>query len=342
MKTASIPWDGTQITRPGIYSGLPLSLYHSPFICAGDWPIPQGHDLGDVKTFHPSISSSGLRAIYGQDKSPKHFYAKWTGNPNYRPDPLDEEMKRHFVLGRATHHLFLGERNFAKLFKIQPHEYPDDKGELKPWHNGAKFCKAWNRQCMAEGRSWLSRKEVEQIRQMAHSVSNHPLVQAGALNGQIERSIFWRDEETGIWLKSRPDSIPSDSADFVDLKNIYDIFAVRKAIRQHAYYRQVALTRDACEQVLKVKWESFTLIFVEAKDPWHTQDVRCYEKDIKLGRDENRAAIRIFAKCMETGEWPGPGDNNIGNERVGLSDEAREAAKKRLKYETGLEPSEDY
>ncbi len=146
MKTASIPWDGTQITRPGIYSGIPLSLYHSPFICAGDWPIPQGHDLGEIKTFHPSISSSGLRAIFGRDKSPKHFYAKWSGNPNYKPDPLDEEMKRHFVLGRATHHLFLGERNFAKLFKIQPHEYPDPiKGELKPWHNGAAFCKAWNR-----------------------------------------------------------------------------------------------------------------------------------------------------------------------------------------------------
>ncbi len=322
MKDKTIAWDGVQVTKPGIYSGVPLSLYHAPNICVG-----------------PSISSSGLREIFGENKSPKHFFAKWRGNPAYKED-ADE--KRHFVIGRAIHHLLLGERNFAKLFCIQPTEWPDEQGEVKPWHNGRKVCKAWNAARVAEGRSWLSPAEVEAIKQMAISVGNHPLVKAGALNGQIERSLFWKDKETGVWLKSRPDAIPTDSGLCVDLKTTISTHwnDMVRTMRSFAYYRQAATVREGFRQVLDIDWESFTLIFVEKKDPWHTRDVRPDEQDLHRGDRANRAAIRIFAKCIETGIWPGPGDGNEGNERLPLSEAGREAMDAKLKME-GLADGED-
>lgn len=344
MKALTIQWDGKQISRPGLYSGIPLSLYHSPYICAGPMPIPQGSGFGSLKTFGPSASSSMLRNIFGPEKSPKHFFAQWPGNPNYNPTPEEIEGKRHFVIGRAIHHLLLGERNFGKLFCLQPAEYPDSKsGELKPWNYNAEYCKVWRRERLAEGRSPLSPREVEAIKQMAYAAGNHPFVRDGALNGYIERSLFWRDEETGVWLKARPDSIPRDSADFVDLKTIYFLSrpALIRAMREHAYYRQAALIREGCSAVLKMKMESFFYIFVEKKPPWHTMDIQCYAKDMALGDQENRAAIRIFAKCMETGHWPGPGEGNEGNEFVGLSQEVRDSIKLLLKHEAGIEAAED-
>lgn len=321
MKNLTRAWDGVQITQPGIYSGIPLESYHAPNICIG-----------------PSISSSGLREIFGENKSPKHFYAHWNGNPNR----IEKPESRAFVIGRAVHHLMLGERFFAKLFCVQPDEWPDERGELKPWHNARTVCKAWNAARRKEGRAWLTPKEVESIKQMAISISNHPLVKQGALNGQIERSLFWIDKETGIWLKARPDAIPTDSGDYVDLKTTHSVHwsDLQRTMRDFAYYRQAGLVRAACRRVLDMEWHSFTLIFVEKGTPWCTRDVRCDDEDLHRGDRANRAALRIFAKCLKDNHWLGPGEGNEGNERLPLSPHGREAMDAKLKLE-GLADNED-
>lgn len=334
MKNNERKWNGEQITEPGIYSNLPIHLYHSPWICAGDTPIPAGVNAGELRTFGPSISSSGLREIFGEEKSPKHFFSRWSGNPLYKVNEADEEKKRHFVIGRATHMLLLGERNFAKLFIAQPLEWPDENGEIKPWHNGRKTCKAWNAARIAEGRSWLTAKEIEAIRQMAISIGNHPLA-GGFLRGHIERSLFWKDAETGIWLKARPDSIPTDSHDVSDLKTCYSTHwnDLQRSMRQLAYYRQAALIREGFRKVLDINISSFTLVFVEKVPPYNTRDVRPDDEDLDRGDRANRAAIRTFARCLKSGEWPGPGHGNEGNERLPLSPQAREAMDTKLRYE---------
>lgn len=337
MKDKTIAWNGKQISRPGIYSGVPLALYHNPFICAGDTPLPEGMHFGELRTFGPSISSSGLRDIFGEKKSPKHFYAQWPGNPLHAP----KADSRAFVIGRAVHHLMLGERNFAKLFCIQPTEYPNDHGVLKPWHNGAGYCKAWNAAREAEGRAWLSPADVENIKQMSRSISNHPLA-SSFLTGQIERSIFWQDKETGIWLKARPDAVPTESADAADLKTTYSTHwtDLQRTMREFAYYRQAALVREAFRMVLDMELASFTLVFVEKVRPWDTRDVRPDQEDLHRGDRANRAAIRIFERCIKSGNWPGPGEGNEGNERLGLSPAGREAMDAKLKGE-GLADNED-
>lgn len=321
MIIKATPWDGKRISKPGIYSGVPLESYHAPNICIG-----------------PSISSSGLRDIFGENRSPKHFYSRWRGNPLYKPEP----DKRHFVIGRAVHHLMLGEKFFAKLFRAQPAEYQSGHGEMKPWNNSAAVCKAWNKATIESGRSWLTADDIENIKQMAISVGNHPLVRQGALNGDIERSIFWIDKETGIWLKARPDAIPNDSGQFVDLKTTYSTHwsDLQRSMRSFAYYRQASVVRAASRHVLNIEWDSFTLIFVEKGNPWHTRDIRAEDEDLHRGDRANRAALRIFANCLEKNYWPGPGDGNEGNDRMPLSPAAREAMDTMLKHQ-GLADGED-
>ncbi len=339
MKDRTIPWDGKQITKPGMYSGIPLETYHSPDICADPHPTKPGKFVTV-----PSVSSSMLRALNPDIGSPAHFYAKWTGNPEYQPD---DEEKRHFVVGRALHHLVLGEKFFAKVFVAQPDEYESiDKktGEatLKKWTYGADVCKEWREKMRKAGRSPLAPKEIVAIKQMAFSLGNHPLVRQGILNGLIERSLFWRDKETGIWLKWRPDAIPLDSADFGELKMTRDIRwpALVGTIRKLGYYQQAALGMQACKEVLGLEMGEFRFIFVENIPPWCNADLRIEDEDIHRGMRMNRACLRTFAKCFKEGVWPGPHDGSHGNARLGLGEDARRQIDARLKHE-GLADGED-
>src|SRR5262245_22938384 len=80
-----------KIDRDGIYR-ISLDEYHGQ-PCVG-----------------PSISSGGLRTIFKQ--SPAHYWCYSSLNPDAEPKKESEG----FVLGRAAHHLYLGEDYFSHLF----------------------------------------------------------------------------------------------------------------------------------------------------------------------------------------------------------------------------------
>lgn len=316
MKLKSIKWDGAQITKPGMYSHIPMSLYHKWDICVG-----------------PSISSSGLRTINPDIGSPKHFRFK----------VKEETEKRHFVIGRALHHLALGEKFFAAEYCAQPDEYPEKKtGLLKKWNYNAGFCTEWREARRKEGREPLSPSEVVMIREMAIAVGNHPLVKEGLFTGLVERSFFWKDKETGIWLKWRPDVVPTASADYGDLKTTQSTHgaAISNSIRSFGYYQQAALGRWATREVLGMDMASYTYLFVEKQSPWCTRDIRIPDEDLNRGERMNRACLRTYARCLKEKRWPGPGEGHEGTENIGLGPSARESIDKTLQY-AGLADGQD-
>lgn len=303
MKLETIQWDGKRITKPGMYSGIPMDIYHSQAICEG-----------------PSVSSGGLRTIFGE--SPMHFFDTWSGNPN-RIEPKDA---RHFVLGRATHHLVLGEPFFASVFCVEPERiYTADDGWVN-WHASRTECKNWKAKRIKEGRTIIKRDEVEALKGMAKAICAHPFYQAGLLQGLIERSLIWRDKDTGIWLKWRPDVIPRASADFGDLKTTTSVLwhDLMRTIADFGYYQQAALGRWACREVLKGEMASFTYLFVEKGRPYAVRDVRLIDEDLQRGENANRAALDLMARCLQRSEWPGPGAGNEGNDRVPLGEYTRQ------------------
>lgn len=328
MTFQQIKWDGQQVTVPGIYSNMSLEDYHHPFICGGDTPLPDGHKIEGITTYGPSISSSGLRTIF--NKSPAHFFAEWGGNPKR----IQRDDAEHFRVGRAVHHLMLGEKNFSKLFAVQPTEYEADQGQLKPWNNNALKCKAWNRARAAEGRAVLTKADVISIKNMVISLENNAIVQAGALNGLIERSIFWKDAKTGIWLKSRPDSIPGDSGDFVDLKTTHSVMwrDMARTVAELGYNQQGALVCEGARNVLNINHPTFTLIFVEKKQPYCNQVVTVKENDLKLGNEQNGVALSIFAQCLKTNHWPGPGGDRQDAMHIEIGEHDRKRIEDKLKY----------
>jgi PDDEXK-like domain of unknown function (DUF3799) len=305
-------WNGKTISKPGLYSKIGLDVYHRGDICNG-----------------PSVSSSGLRTLFA--KSPAHFYAEWPGNPN----AVERADKKHFVLGRAAHHLFLGEEYFSTLFAAQPEEYPDAKtGEMKKWTYAANHCKDWRDAHEVKGLSILTPDMIESIRGMAESLSKHPIIRAGALNGMIERSIFFKDKETGLWLKSRPDAIPTSSVDFVDLKTTTSVLwrDLQSAMAEHGYHAQGALVRRAAREVLGITNPTFTLVFVEKTAPYCVRVVTLKDGDLDRGENQNRKCLDAIARCIKSGIWPGPGGEREDAENIELPEWAQKQIDDRLEY----------
>jgi hypothetical protein len=258
---------------------------------------------------------------------------EWDGRRiTNRAEPED---KAHFTVGRAAHHLMLGEPFFAKVFCVQPSEYPDKKsGEVKKWTYAAAYCKEWREQRRKEGRSSLTAADVEVIKGVAVALGQHPLVRAGALNGLIERSIFWRDKDTGIWLKARPDAIPGDGGDFVDLKTTARKVLWHELVRElgeYNYHQQGALICRAAREVLGIERPTFTLVFVEKKPPHCVRVVTVKDHELERGEKQNRMALDLMAKCLKDKKWPGPGDTQDA-QAIELSESRRSLIDERLKY----------
>lgn len=302
-------WNGKAITKPGVYSGVPIEVYHSAEITEG-----------------PAVSSSNLRTAW--NKSLFHMFAEWCFNPD-RPEESETEETRYMRKGRAAHHLLLGEDAFSLQFVAQPKEYRDTKtAELKLWNNNATYCKAWNEKQREAGRTILKYQDLRDIERMARSMAINPVVAAGGLNGKVEHSMFTKDKETGLWLKWRPDVIPNDG-DYVDLKVVAEIMDISLAagLRRYGYHMQGGLGWEVCEQ-LGLPFTSFVLLYVEAGYPHYTRDLPIDDEDLSRGRLLCRKMLRSIRACMDRGHWPGPGEDRTHPLR--LSDEERSYIDKRL------------
>ena len=316
----SVDWDFKPITKPGLYANVPLPAYHSAKICDSI-----------------SVSSSGLRRIFSE--SPADFYDKWEGNPNR----AEEEDKPHFAIGRAVHHLMLGEPYFAKLFCIQPDEWEDpETGEVNAWRKGkggVLHADAWTEKMVKAGRTILSMKDFESIKGMVESLSDHPLIKpqgaggAGALNGLIERSGFYKDKATGLWVKIRPDAIPTDSGDYVDIKTTTSVLwnELRKTIFVRGYYQQMALIRTAMRE-LGFPFTSASLVFVKKTRPYSVRIVTIKDNTLDKGEQANRTALDAMADCLKKKRWPGPGGDREDAQPVELPEWADKQIDDRIRY----------
>lgn len=300
-------WNGKSVAMPGIISDMPIEFYHSKDACIS-----------------PSLSSTGHRKIFGV--SAKHYFA----NSPYNPKRIDDDDTESKMLGRATHHLIMGQSDFKKQFTVRPLTI---NGES--WHANKLICKVWIKQ---QGHlTILSPGQLDQITGMAEALAQEPLVKAGILNGQIEHSWFWFDADSGVWCKARPDASPTSSLDFCDLKITRSTAweDLRRSIRDYSYIQQGAMVGEACLKVLQQPMNSFSLVFVEHKYPHDIAIVTLKDDDLARGHKMNLVARRQFADCMKSGHWPGRAGDKQDARYIDLGDFDRKRIDDRIKLELG-------
>lgn len=288
--------DGDQVTEPGAYR-MPMSLYHSQ--CTPD----------------VSVSSTGIRKAALQ--SPLAFWKTSDLNPNRYP-PKDESDA--LILGKAAHCLILGDEVFAENFAYVPADAPQRPTATqiaaferdKKWSESAApraaFWEEFDKQ--AAGRSLLTAEQVTKIGYMAENLHALPEAREALIGDLTEISMIWQDEITGLWVKSRPDCIPSNGYDFGDLKTFSPkssdlILSAQRAITDHGYMVQMAMAVEGAERIFGTSATRCALIFIQTTEPYEPVPILLDEESIYWGRVLMRDGLDKIAHGLKTMEWPG-------------------------------------
>lgn len=127
-------------------------------------------------------------------------------------------------------------------------------------------------------------------------------------NKCIEYSGFWKDDETGIWLKTRPDLL-------LDVPFIWDIKTHGKGNTQekweneivnYGYHMQAAMALDGCTAITGIEHKFFGHIVFEIDQPPYDIAVYILDQDIiEFGRLKYKDILYRLAGCLEKDKWPG-------------------------------------
>lgn len=251
------------------------------------------HDLPEAEYHaHTALSSTGARRILD---SPARF--------RYMADH-PQPFKKEFDIGSAAHGKVLGVGEPVVLI---------DEGLLAS--NGAAStaaAKQFIADARANGEIPLKRAEFDTVNAMAEAVLAHP--EARALleqPGAAEVSLFADDPETGVAMRCRFDYLPDFTAPnpvCVDLKTTAKNASPEGFARttaDHRYDIQQEFYLPIYMHVTGDFTARMKFIVVE-KEPPHLVGV--YElapEFAEMGRKKVRDALDTYARCVETGVWPG-------------------------------------
>lgn len=269
-RTISDPQPGGKITAPGIYD-LPADVYHAD-PCAA-----------------PSIGSSGLRMLLNE--CPAKF---WHQHINPERERFDKDVWR---IGRAAHTLLLQPDHFH----AEIHVLSEDCN-LRT-NDG----KAERDEAIKAGKTVIRHDDFLAIANMVDALKAHDIAGASFVNGQPERSLFWQDEETGVWLRCRPDFLPTALRHIPDYKTAASAKPAKfiRAAYDFGYHMQAAHYLDGIEAVTGRRPDSFYFVVQEKTAPYIVTCLTLDPGAIEWGQIQNRKAIHLFADCLASDHWPG-------------------------------------
>ena len=286
--------DGEKISEPGFYN-ISLDRHHAQ-PCDG-----------------PSVTSGVLRQM--ELATPADVWAFHMLNPNR----WEKEQTAALRLGRAMAAYVEGGMDaVAQQFIVLPEDRPrkPTAQQIAAFDGGTASGAAtasvtfW-RAVEADGRDVLSAAEKTMIEDMGKILAQDPAACA-VMGGIPEVTMAWKDERTGLWLLSRPDTVSFDGM-MSDYKKMntqgrpFNHRVVDQRITEHGYDMQMAFAAEVFERITG-NWPGVVGIVAQWDQPPHHVILReISEEDLRIAQFRNRRAIDRFAECLASGDWPGPG-----------------------------------
>ncbi|MDX2458705.1 MAG: PD-(D/E)XK nuclease-like domain-containing protein, partial [Gammaproteobacteria bacterium] len=265
------------IAEPGIYD-VPADLYHAD-PCA-----------------EPSIGAGGLHTLITD--CPALYWHASALNP-LRP-AFDTKA---YLFGRAAHLLLLEPQRFFAGVKILPHGFRANSDAGKAVLGAARRV----------GQMVLKMAEFEVLVAMKTAVMAHDFAGMAFLDGQPERTLVWRDTETGVLLRCRPDFLPANGRHIPDYKTAASARPDRFVRDAYAfgYHMRAAHYLDGIAAVTGTAPDSYFFVVQEKTPPYLVTCVTLDSAAIDWGRIQNRKAIHLFADCLAADRWPGYADEVV-------------------------------
>lgn len=249
----------------------------------------------DADTYHAdpvpggSLSSSGARLLL-----PPNCPARYAYERSHQAAP-----KREYDLGHAAHKLVLGAG--PDLVVIDADSYR------------TKSAREAQTAAHAAGKVPLLSAEHDQVQAMAAAIRAHPIASRlfNPAGGTPEQSLFWVDDESGVWRRARLDWLPDPARPgrmiVADYKTTGSAApdAVSRTVHSYGYHLQAAWYLDAVTALGLAPDPAFVLVFQEKTPPYLVLVAEPDAAALHIGRHLNRQALEIYAECQATGHWPG-------------------------------------
>jgi PDDEXK-like domain of unknown function (DUF3799) len=165
----------------------------------------------------------------------------------------------------------------------------------------------------AAGRVPLLAADARKVADMAAALRAHPY--ASRLlhpdTGAPEVSLFYRDPQYGVDRRCRVDFLrdpdPNGRLLLVDYKTTKsaDPRSIDNAIADYGYHLSGAWYRDIIVGLGLARSVPVVLVFQETSAPYLVHVVELDAPWLRIGEDLARRAMRIFAECTASGDWPG-------------------------------------
>lgn len=264
-----------RITEPGVYD-IPADAYH-----ADAAPLP-------------SLSAGGIKVLRAE--CPRIFWEQNRRlNPAARPVASDT-----FDIGTAAH-----------LVYLEPGAIAGAVVEVDAADWRTKAAREAKAEARAAGKVPLLPKDAELLSDMRAEFFANPVAVGAFRGGRAEQSMFWRDRAAGVWCRARPDYMPDNHAYVVDYKT--STTANPRDLSRIAYdqgwHQRAAWYLDGVAAVTGVAPEEYWFVVQSKKPPHLVSVVKLDTFAIDAGRQECRAALDAFARCLAGGtdkkHWPG-------------------------------------
>ena len=245
------------------------------------------HDMSNAD-YHalPSISKSGLDLIR---RAPALY--KWSRDNRTEQTPA-------MRWGTLVHTAILEPDTVAERMIVAP---SIDRRSNAGKAEFAEF------QLVAKGRDIITAEEQEALAAVRDSVWTHPATsKALGMLRDVEASIFWTDETSGVECRCRPDGIMSNGT-ILDVKTTVDASAdsFAKSIANYRYHVQAAFYGDGYKAAFGDAPRAFVFLAVEKTAPYLCALYVMDAKAVIRGRSEYQTDLETYRSCRNTDEWPG-------------------------------------
>lgn len=243
------------------------------------------------------VSVSDLKVL--MEKSPLHLWAQ-----KYDPNRQPQKQTEALMLGTAIHCAVLEPDEFPYRFAVMPEGI----------NASSKIGRELIKELQDEGKTPLTQEQYLVVTNTSASARRNPVVKYLLDKGGIsERSIYWRDPETGVLCKMRPDYMIEPCAEFpdgimFDLKSAEDASPAgfAKGAYNYRYHQQADWYTSGFQQTYGTsKRPPFLFGAFEKLPPFAGKVYPASVRQIELGRILNRRGLLILAECQRTGIWPG-------------------------------------
>ena len=233
----------------------------------------------EIEVYHheaPGLSKTLIDAIH---RSVAHYEVQKT---------TPREATPAMVLGSAIHQAILEPHDFDKKFMVI-----EGDGRTA----AVKEAKA---RAAEAGMAILTSDQMQTVLGVKAAFEGHVTAPNIIAEGVPEVSLFWRDEETGLLLKARPDWL--NGGDVMDIKTTTDARseAFSRTIANFRYEVQGAMIQDGM-RANGMEMENFLLIALETTAPFCLAVYRLEPEALEFGRRQYRADLQKFLAYQKGG-----------------------------------------